>query len=145
MKTSLAIPAFALALSVFSSESFAIEIVPYTGPDPGLSTFAPEPNRLTNGPTNGRNSGNNSSLYPYLGLMPYAAAPPPVQQERRGPGFLNADPFDPNSIVNSADRNRYANPYPYDPNYNPYGQAPSNYAPRGGASVPMGNGIPYGR
>ena len=143
MKTGLAVPAFALALCVISGAAFAIETVPYTGRDPGTPTFAPEPNRLTTSP-NERNSGNNSSLYPYLGMMPYAA-PAPVQQERRGPGFLNADPFDPNSIVNSADRNRYANPYPYDPVYNPYGQGPSNYAPRGGGNVPMGNGIPYGR
>ena len=77
-------------------------------------------------------------------MMPYAAPPPRVRQQR-GPGFLNADPFDPNSVVNSFDRSMYANPYPYDPIYNPYGQAPSNYAPRGGYSVPMGNGIPYGR
>lgn len=143
MKTGLAIPAFALAMAL-SSAAFAIETVPYTGPYPGPSTFAPEPNRLTNSPQGRNGNTNNSSLYPYLGLMPYAA-PAPVQQERRGPGFLNADPFDPNSVVNSADRNMYANPYPYDPYYNPYGQAPSNYAPRGGGNVPMGNGIPYGR
>jgi hypothetical protein len=143
MKTRMAIPAFALGLCAFSSTSFAIEAVPYTGPATGTPTFAPEPNRLTTSPKE-RNGGNSSNLYPYLGIMPYAA-PPPVRQEKRGPGFLNADPFDPNSVVNSFDRSRYANPYPYDPYYNPYGQGSSPYAPRGGPSVPMGNGIPYGR
>ena len=144
MKTGLAVPALGLALCVCSSTASAIETVPFNGGPYLGSTLAPEPNRLTTSPQGRNGSTNNSSLYPYLGLMPYAT-PAPVQQERRGPGFLNADPFDPNSVVNSADRNMYANPYPYDPYYNPYGQAPSNYAPRGGGNVPMGNGIPYGR
>ncbi len=144
MKAGLTIPAFALALCAFSSTASAIETVPFTGGPYSGSTLAPEPNRLTTSPQGRNGDTDYSSLYPYLGLMPYAA-PAPVQQQRRGPGFLNADPFDPNSVVNSFDRNMYANPYPYDPYYNPYGQAPSNYAPRGGGSVPMGNGIPYGR
>ena len=146
MKTAVLIPTFALALSAFSSAAVAMQTVPYTG-TPGTSTFVPESNRLTTNPRAGDSNDNPFTfqpLYPSLGVMPYAA-PPPRTREQRGPGFLNADPFDPNSVVNSADRNRYANPYPYDPVYNPYGQAPSNYAPRGGANVPMGNGIPYGR
>jgi hypothetical protein len=143
MKAGLAIPAFVLALCTLASAASAVESVPFNGPYPG-STQAPEPNRLTTSPRARDGNTNNSSLYPYLGMMPYAA-PPPVRRERTGPGFLNADPFDPNSVVNSYERNLYANPYPYDPTYNPYGQAPSAYAPRGGAGVPMGNGIPYGR
>lgn len=144
---SVLVPAFALALCAVSGAAAAMATVPYTG-GPAASTDV-EPNRLTTNPS-GRTSGNEfynfqAPLYPGLGLgtAPYASPPPP--REKRGPGFLNADPFDPNSVVNSADRNLYANPYPYDPVYNPYGQAPSPYAPRGGASVPMGNGIPYGR
>jgi hypothetical protein len=83
-------------------------------------------------------------LNPYLSLMPMAPAQP-SPQKREGPGFLNLDPFDPNSDVNRVNRSLYANPYPYDPIYNPYGQGSSPYAPRGGANVPMGNGMPYGR
>ena len=147
MKSNVLIPAFALALCAFSGAAAAMATVPYTG-GPASSTFAPEPNRLTTNP-GARDTGNDlynfqAPLYPGLGMMPYAAQPQRTR-EWQGPGFLNADPFDPNSVVNSADRNLYANPYPYDPVYNPYGQAPSPYAPRGGASVPMGNGIPYGR
>ena len=142
MKTALAIPAFALGLAL-ASPAFALEVVPNRGLTTDPSTLV-EPNRLTNtskGPTIRGNTGSRFNSY---GMMPMAP-PPPVQEERRGPGFLNADPFDPNSVVNRLDRSLYANPYPYDPVYNPYGQAPSSYAPRGGGSVPMGNGIPYGR
>jgi hypothetical protein len=74
------------------------------------------------------------------GLEP---APPP--ERRSGPDFLNADPFDPNSVVNRAEREMYWNPYPYHPLYNPYGQGSSPHAPLGGGSVPMGNGIPSRR
>jgi hypothetical protein len=145
MKTAVLVPAFALALCAFSGAAAAMATVPYTGPG---ATTIPEPNRLTTGPK-ARGSANDpyafqAPLNPYLGIMPYAA-PPQSAREQSGPGFLNADPFDPNSVVNSYERNLYANPYPYDPVYNPYGQGASTYAPRGGASVPMGNGIRYGR
>ena len=142
MKTGVTIAALALALAL-TSPAFALEVVPYGGLTTDPSTLV-EPNRLTNSPKGRTVYGNTSSRFNSYGMVPLAP-PPPVEEERRGPGFLNADPFDPNSVVNSADRNRYANPFPYDPVYNPYGQAPSNYAPRGGANVPMGNGIPYGR
>jgi len=145
MKSAMLIPAFALALCAVSSAAAAMATVPYPGT---TTTLAPEPNRMTTNPQ-ARDGADNPyafqvPLYPSLGMMPYAM-PPERPRERQGPGFLNADPFDPNSVVNSHDRYLYANPYPYDPYYNPYGQAPSTYAPRGGANVPMGNGIPYGR
>ena len=144
MKPFVLIPAFALALCAFSSAQAAMSTVPYLGPNPSAQSDS-EPNRLT-----GSNRGNNNwgsrldPLDPYLSLAP---GPLPSTPEKRdtGPGFLNADPFDPNSVVNSYERSLYANPYPYDPNYNPYGQGASPYAPRGGATVPMGNGIPYRR
>jgi hypothetical protein len=123
--------------------------VPFVGANPGAQSDS-EPNRLTGSDRGNNNWGNNNwgsrlnPLDPYLSLAPGPLQSPPETRER-GPGFLNADPFDPNSVVNSYERSLYANPYPYDPIYNPYGQAPSPLAPRGGASVPMGNGIPYRR
>lgn len=142
MKAGIAITAFALGLALTSS-ALALEVSPYRGLTTDPSTLV-EPNRLTNSPNGRTVYGNPSSRFNSYNMVPMAP-PPPVQEERRGPGFLNADPFDPNSVVNRLDRSMYANPYPYDPYYNPYGQAPSSYAPRGGGTVPMGNGIPYGR
>ena len=149
MKPQVLIPAVALALCVFSSAHAAMSTVPYLGPNPGPQSDS-EPNRLSGSNRGNNNWGNNnwgsrlSPLDPYLSLVP---GPLPSTREKgdTGPGFLNADPFDPNSVVNSYERSLYANPYPYDPNYNPYGQGASPYAPRGGASVPMGNGSPYRR
>jgi hypothetical protein len=147
MKSVLSLPALMVALCVCSSVQAAMSPVPYLGPTESTKSGA-EPNRLT-GSTKGR--GSNSSppvqfapLNPYLSLMPMMPAPAPVERRSR-PGFLNTDPFDPNSDVNRYDRSKYANPYPYDPIYNPYGQGSSTYAPGGGANVPMGNGIPWGR
>jgi len=149
MKPFVLIPAVALALCAFTSAHAAMSVAPYVGPNPGAQSDS-EPNRLSGSNRGSNNWGNNnwgsrlSPLDPYLSLAP---GPLPSTPERRetGPGFLNADPFDPNSVVNSYERSLYANPYPYDPVYNPYGQAPSPFAPRGGANVPMGNGIPYRR
>lgn len=59
--------------------------------------------------------------------------------------FLNIDPFDPNSVQNNFDRGQFANPFQYDPIYNPFGQGASPYAPGGGARVQPGRGMPYGR
>ena len=59
-------------------------------------------------------------------------------------GFLNVDPFDPNSVMNNFDRYRFSNPYPYDPTYNPYGMGQSMSAPMAPYVMP-GQGIPYGR
>ena len=140
MKRAALVLLFATCVSVAHA---AMSTAPYLGPSPRTDA---EPNRLTSNPrakdvdpyaaSNGFN--------PYYSLVPMAPAQQPAQR-RSGPGFLNADPFDPNSIVNRYDRERYANPYPYDPIYNPYGQGSSFLAPRGGADVPMGNGIPWGR
>jgi hypothetical protein len=149
MKPFVLIPAVALALYAFSSAHAAMSTVPYLGPNPGAQSNT-EPNRLSGSNRGNNDWGNNnwgsrlSPLDPYLSLVP---GPLPSTPEKRdtGPGFLNADPFDPNSVVNSYERSLYANPYPYDPNYNPYGQGASPYAPRGGATVPMGNGVPYRR
>ena len=146
MKSVLLIAALTLTLSVFSSAQGAMSTVPYLGPDGGKS--AAEPNRLT-GSAKGRGSNGSPPvqfmpLNPYLSLAPMAPAAP-VPQRRSGPGFLNLDPFDPSSDVNRLDRSFYANPYPYDPILNPYGQGSSPFAPGGGGNVPMGNGIPWGR
>ena len=143
MKPVVLISALALALS-FAAAANAMQTVPFPGPNSGAQS-SPEPNRLT-GSNPGRPSWGSriSPLEPYMSLAPSDLQPPPERRDTR-PGFLNADPFDPNSVVNSYERSLYANPYPYDPVYNPYGQGPSNYAPHGGWDVPMGNGIPYGR
>ena len=147
MKLQVLVPAFALALCAFPAAQAAMSTVPNLGPTPGAQSDT-EPNRLT-GTNPGRRTNNYwapnvSPLSPYLSLAPSDLQPPP-EKKNEGPGFLNADPFDPNSVVNSYERSLYANPLPYDPVYNPYGQGSSPYAPRGGASVPMGNGIPYRR
>jgi hypothetical protein len=141
MKPVVAIPALAVVLCVVSA-AHAMQTVPYLGPNPGAQSGA-EPNRLT-GSNPGKGSNNWGArinpIVPYLSLAPSDLQPPPERKDE-GPGFLNADPFDPNSVVNRLDRSLYANPFPYDPVYNPYGQGSSPYAPRGGANVPMGNGI----
>jgi hypothetical protein len=147
MKSVAFIPVIALALCAYSGSQAAMSTVPYLGPDTGAKSDI-EPNRLT-GSTKGRSRFSNppaslAPLNPYLSLAPMAPAPAPVER-REGPGFLNLDPFDPNSDVNRLNRSLYANPYPYDPIYNPYGQGSSPYAPRGGQDVPMGNGMPWGR
>jgi hypothetical protein len=144
MKLQVLVPAFALALYALSPSHAAMSTVPYLGPNPGAQSDA-EPNRLTGSTPRRNNFGQSLSPFnPYLSLAPSDLQPPPEKKEK-GPGFLNADPFDPNSVVNSYERSLYANPYPYDPVYNPYGQGSSPYSPRGGADVPMGNGIPYRR
>src|SRR5262245_14944981 len=144
MKSVGLIPAFVLAVCALSTTAAAMQTVPYPG-----TTGVPEPNRLTgSNPGKANNWGVRVNpvdpVNPYLSLVP-SDLPPPLAEERRGPGFLNVDPFDPNSVVNSYERSLYANPFPYDPIYNPYGQGASPYAPRGGANVPMGNGMRYGR
>jgi hypothetical protein len=135
--------AVVLLLACASSAHAAMTTMPYLGPSAPADA---EPNRLTNNPrardVDPYAPGN--SFNPYYSLVPMAPAQQP-QRRRSGPGFLNADPFDPNSIVNRYDRDRYANPYPYDPIFNPYGQGSSLYAPGGGPNVPMGNGIPWSR
>ena len=149
MKLQVLIPAFALALSASSASHAAMSTIPNLGPSSGAQSDT-EPNRLTGINRGNNNWGNNnwgsrlSPLDPYLSLAPGPLQSLPEKKDN-GPGFLNADPFDPNSVVNSYERSLYANPYPYDPVYNPYGQGSSPYSPRGGASVPMGNGIPYRR
>jgi hypothetical protein len=145
MKPVLLIPVLSIVLCV-GFAAHAMQTVPYLGPNNG-SQFNVEPNRLTKSKP-GESSNNWGSridpFAPSLSLVP-GDLQPPAERRDTGPGFLNADPFDPNSVVNRYERSLYANPYPYDPLYNPYGQAPSNYAPRGGSDVPMGNGIRYGR
>lgn len=144
MKPIVLVSALAVALCAVSAVQ-AMQTVPYLGPN-SVAPSEVEPNRLT-----GSNPGKNSRwgsrinpLAPGLSLAPSDMQPPPAKKDT-GPGFLNVDPFDPNSVVNRFDRSLYANPFPYDPIYNPYGQGPSTYAPHGGWDVPMGNGIPYGR
>ncbi len=145
MKPVLLIPALSVALCV-GFAAHAMQSVPYLGPNTGAQ-FNVEPNRLTKSrPGEGSNWGSRIDPLtpPALSLAPSDLQPPPERRDT-GPGFLNADPFDPNSVVNRYERSLWANPYPYDPVYNPYGQGPSNYAPHGGGDVPMGNGIRYGR
>jgi hypothetical protein len=149
MKLLVATAVVTLVLSGISGAEAAMSTVPYLGPNDGARSDS-EPNRLT-GSTKGRSRSGNGSppvqfmpLNPYLSLMPMAPAQQP-EPRREGPGFLNLDPFDPNSDVNRLNRSLYANPYPYDPIYNPYGQGSSPYAPGGGQNVPMGNGMPWGR
>ena len=136
--------AIALAAGA-SAANAAMSTVPNLGPGPAPESAA-EPNRLTTSPKSRKvdDGGSTLAISPYLSLGP-AEVPAPPPERRSGPKFLNADPFDPNSLVNRMERSFYANPYPYDPIYNPYGQGSSPYAPRGGANVPMGNGIPYRR
>ena len=146
MKLRVLIPSAALALCAFSASHAAMSTVPNLGPRPGAQSDT-EPNRLTGSNPGKRTNNwgpNIGPLNPYLSLAPSDLQAPPEKKDR-GPGFLNADPFDPNSLVNSYERSLYANPYPYDPVYNPYGQGASPYAPGGGGNVPMGNGIPYRR
>jgi len=134
MRPIVLVPASALALCAFCATAGAMSTAPYPG-----TQFTPERNGLVRNP-NGPGSVNNPSAYggpvsPYRGTSPNGG-PHPNIQNRSGQGFLNIDPFDPNSVANSYDRRRYANPYPYDPIYNPYGQS---------GNVPFGQGIPYGR
>lgn len=138
MKPVLLVPALAISLCV-GFAAHAMQTVPF--PNSG-SRFNAEPNRLTKSkPAEDNNWGSRvSPLAPYMSLAPSDMQPPPEKRDT-GPGFLNADPFDPNSVVNRMDRSLYANPFPYDPMYNPYGQGASPYAPHGGWDVPMGNGI----
>ena len=95
-------------------------------------------------------NGPDAVTNPYINeVMPYAPMGNAYLYgesygQRRGQ-FLNIDPFDPNSIQNNFDRGRYANPFQYDPLYNPYGQGSSPYAPRGAGRVSPGRGMPYGR
>lgn len=144
MKPVMLISALAMALCAVSAAN-AMQTVPYLGPNPGAQSNT-EPNRLSgSNPRKSDNLGSRiSPAVPYFSLGPSDMQPPP-ERKVEGPGFLNADPFDPNSVVNRLDRSLYANPFPYDPVYNPYGQGASTYAPHGGADVPMGNGIRYGR
>ena len=143
MKPVVLVPVLAVALCAgFAAQ--AMQTVPFPG---SSSPSASEPNRLSKSrPSEGNNWGDNnwgsriSPLNPFLSLAPSDMQPPPEKRDE-GPGFLNADPFDPNSVVNRYDRSLYANPFPYDPVYNPYGQGASPYAPRGGWDVPMGNGM----
>ena len=153
MKPMALIPALAVTLCAFSTAASAMSTAPYVGSYPGASApgslTGSEPNRLSPTMPNGINDDafiNGRSVYPnpYLSLGPNDLQAPRIRQ-RSGPGFLNVDPFDPNSTVNSYDRNLYANPFPYDPIYNPFGQGGSQYSPGGGPTVPMGNGIRYGR
>jgi hypothetical protein len=140
MKPVVLFAALAVALCAgFAAQ--AMQTVPFPGSNPSTSSGA-EPNRLSKSrPGEGSNWGSRiSPLAPYLSLAPSDLQPPPERRDT-GPGFLNADPFDPNSVVNRYERSLYANPFPYDPVYNPYGQGTSPYAPRGGWDVPMGNGI----
>src|SRR5215471_16847783 len=144
MKQVVLIPAAALALCAFCTAAVAMSTVPYRPQGQYLGPrTTPELNGSVRNP-NDPDSVNNPRDY----RSPYYFGPntgrPPNGQNRPDPGFLNIDPFDPNSVVNSFDRQRYANPYPYDPLYNPYGQGRSPYAPDA-PNVPMGQGIPYAR
>jgi hypothetical protein len=134
MKPVVLFAASALALCAFCTAAAAMSTVPYSGQYLGTKR-APELNgsvRDPNGPDRA------------YGVTDPNNGPPAYAKRRSNPGFLNIDPFDPNSIVNSFDRNRYANPYPYDPIYNPYGQSGSPYAPTA-PNIRPGQGIPYGR
>jgi hypothetical protein len=141
MKLSALISAAAFALCAYGV-AHAMSTVPYSAakPPPGSNGFV----RGTDAPDGA------GPIDPYAPATPFSApraadrnVRPPSAQDRSSGRFLNADPFDPNSDVNAFDRQRYANPYPYDPIYNPYGQGSSRYAPSG--NVPMGQGIPFGR
>jgi len=141
MKSFALVAAAASALCAFCSAAGAMSSVPFPGQNLGPKT-TPQLNGSVH-----NDSVNNPYAYrnPF---DPYLAGPntgaSPFARDRSDPEFLNVDPFDPNSLVNSVDRARYANPYPYDPIYNPYGQAPSPYAPNA-PNVPMGQGAPYRR
>jgi len=141
MKPFVLVPVLAVALCAGFAAN-AMQSTPYLGLGSGAQSNT-EPNRLTKskpGDDRNNNWGSRiSPLAPYMGLSPSDMQRPP--ERNTGPGFLNADPFDPNSVVNRYDRSLYANPFPYDPVYNPYGQGSSTYAPHGGWDVPMGNGI----
>lgn len=143
MKPVMLMPALIFALCA-GSAAHAMQTVPYLGPNSGAQ-FNAEPNRLTKSKPgeDGDRGSRISPFVPYMTLQPSDMQPP--RERDTGPGFLNADPFDPNSIANRYERGLYANPFPYDPVYNPYGQGASTYAPHGGSDVPMGNGIRYGR
>ena len=144
MKIGVLIPAVVFALFAAAGAQAASPVIDLS---PGVDADV-EPNRLT-GSTKGRSRSSGSPpvqfmpLNPYLSLAPSDPLPAP-RREDSGPGFLNIDPFDPNSVVNRVDRSFYWNPYPYHPRFNPYGQGSSPYAPGGGGNVPMGNGIPWG-
>src|SRR5215510_10259265 len=101
MKLQVLIPAAVLVLSAFSS-AHAMSPVPYLGPNPSAQSDS-EPNRLTGSNPRRNPGGPGAGFNPYLSLAPNDLQPPPDKNER-GPGFLNADPFDPNSVVNSFDR-----------------------------------------
>lgn len=147
VKPTVLIAASVVALTALGSAASAMSTVPYTGPTssnpyaPSNPTSAYGIMRTPDMDAVGNPYGSNAA--PLTNGGPGLEGPPRYGQ-RRG-GFLNIDPFDPNSVMNHYDRDTYANPYPYDPIYNPYGQSGSPLAPGGGARVPMGNGIPYGR
>jgi hypothetical protein len=143
MKAIALFSAYTVALCVFCTAAGAMSTVPYSGQRPGTN-LAPPLNSLDRRepvfPDNGINPETRWGAFsPYGATRPTGRRPP-----RATDGFLNIDPFDPNSVVNSYDRNRYANPYRYDPIYNPYGQSGSPYAPTAPNIIP-GQGIPYGR
>jgi len=143
MKLAALISAAAFAWFASSAVADAMSTIPYSGGGKSLPGF--------NGVVRPDDPG--SAVDPYAPPTPFSPpraadrnARSPYARGRSADDFLNADPFDPNSVVNSFDRQRYANPYPYDPVYNPYGQGPSRYAPMG-PNAPIGQreGIPFGR
>lgn len=131
------IPAVVVALCALCTAAEAMSTVPYSG-----SKLPPQPNGLVRDPNAAENGLN--PYVPGTSLAPYGAMGRKRGRDRSAQEFLNADPFDPNSVVNSFDRQLYANPYPYDPIYNPYGQSGSPYAPFA-PNIPMGQGMPYRR
>jgi hypothetical protein len=140
----IAVSAFALCISCGAAFAMATVTMPKSGDAARGANLAPGADYLLRDPASPESVKN-----PYTGKgftrygMPMTDGVEDRDRNGKG-GFLNADPFDPNSVVNSYDRYRYANPYPFDPVYNPYGQGSSPSAPMA-PYVQPGHGIPYGR
>lgn len=143
MKPVARIAASAFMFCAYCSAAAAMSTVPNNGQYPGVR-IAPGANSLVRDPNNPDNVTNpyaSRGFYTFGGNTGDGVT-------QRGPdrtgGFINNDPFDPNSVMNNYDRYRYANPYPFDPVYNPYGQGSSPSAPLAPYIIP-GQGVPYGR
>ena len=137
MKQIFALAISVTALAAASSAALAMSTVPLNpksgtnlGPGPSGNSFGimREPDGADSVPN--PYGGPNALVYG----NPFGPGGNPYLYDQSGPRrsssrSLNIDPFDPNSVMNNYDRYRYANPFPFDPVYNPFGQSPSPYAP----------------
>ena len=140
MKRFVSLAASVLALSVLATGADSMSTIPYSGQSlgsglaPGFDPRGSVPDRKSKART----------ANPYAYGSPFSRSGnsysngAPYSQFERGRRNLGNSPLDPNWAVNSFDRRRYANPYPYDPIYNPYGR---------GLSRPYGRVVPpsYGQ